>query len=48
VDVKSQVARTFRRQPTMFGADGFHPSPQGYAALARTLGPPIATALRRP
>lgn len=46
VDMKSQIAETFRGQPTMFGADGFHPSPQGYAILARTLGPPIAAALR--
>ncbi|HUG86444.1 MAG TPA: SGNH/GDSL hydrolase family protein [Euzebya sp.] len=46
VDLKSQVAHTFRGDPAMFGADGFHPSPQGYALLARTLGPPIATALR--
>jgi lysophospholipase L1-like esterase len=46
VDLKGQVARTFRRESMVFGADGFHPSPHGYGIIARTLGPAIATALR--
>jgi lysophospholipase L1-like esterase len=44
-DLKGQVIHQFARERHLFAADGFHPSPQGYAALADALAPAVVTAL---